>query len=90
MNGLTIGIGDLRKKSTHRKIRESLLESAGVGKCPGLSNWCTFELANRLAEICITATELEIIRFWTFPFGELVYLISTQALIWMSILPLLI
>ena len=45
----SIGIGDLKDNSSHRKIREILLGSAGVGRHPGLSNRCTFLLANQQA-----------------------------------------
>ena len=41
-SGLNIGIGALRENYDHRKIRERLLGSAVVGRCPGLSNQCTF------------------------------------------------
>ena len=40
-SGLTIGMGSLWGNSAGRNIRESLLGSAGVGSCPGLSNRCT-------------------------------------------------
>ena len=39
---LTIVIGALWENSEHRKIRESLLGSAGLGRCTGLRNRCTF------------------------------------------------
>ena len=46
--------------------------------CTGLRNQCKFELANLLAGISATATELEINRFWNAPSGELVWHLSTQ------------
>ena len=39
---LTIRIGSLRINSPHRKIREKLFGSAGVGRFPGLINRCMF------------------------------------------------
>ena len=77
-SGLTIGIGSLQDNSAHRNIRESLLGSAGVGNCTGLSNRCTLGLANQQAGNYISATELDINRFRPLPFGELVSHISTQ------------
>ena len=75
---LTIGIEALRENSDHRKIRESLLGSAGVVRCPGLSNRCKFVLANQQAGKYIYATGLELIRFRPLPLGELVWHLSTQ------------
>ena len=46
--------------------------------CPGLSNRCTFGLTNQLAGRYITATELEFIRFWPLPLGELLWHLITQ------------
>ena len=77
-SGLTIWIGALRENSAHRNITESLLGSAGVDRCPGLSNWCKFGLTNQQAGKYISATELDINRFWTFPLGDLVWHLSTQ------------
>ena len=57
---------------------EILLGSAGVGSCPGLSNRCTFGLANQQAGRYTPTTELEIIGFCPSPFGELVWHPSTQ------------
>ena len=71
-------MGSLWKNYSHRNIRESFLVSAGVGRCPGLSNWCTFGLTNQLAGIYIPATELELNRFWPSPLGELVCHLITQ------------
>ena len=62
----------------HSKIRESLLGSTGVGRCPVLSNQCTFGLSKRLAGRYTSVTELELIRFCTFPLGELVWYLTTQ------------
>ena len=78
MSGLNIGIGALQKNSAHRNIRESLLGSAGVSRCPGLINWCTFGLANQMAGRYTPATELEIIRFWPLPLGEIVWHLRTK------------
>ena len=75
---MTIGIGSLRDNSAHRKVTESLIGSAGVGRCPGLSNWCTFLLENQQAGKYISATELELNRFRTFPLGEPLLHLSTQ------------
>ena len=72
-SGLTIGIGALRGNYAHMKIRESLLGSAGVGRCPVLSNRCVFGLANQKSGKYISATELEIIRFRPLPLGELMW-----------------
>ena len=60
------------------KIKESLLVSAGVGRCPGLSNWCMFLLANQQAGKYISDTELELNRFQTLSLGYLVWHLSTQ------------
>ena len=46
-SGFTIGIGDLWRNSAHRKIRKSLLWSAGFCRCPRLSNRCTCWLDNQ-------------------------------------------
>ena len=59
-------------------MSESLLGSVGVGICTGLSNQCTFGLANQQAVSYSPATKLEIISFWPLPFWELVWHISTQ------------
>ena len=76
--GLNIGIGALQDNSAHRKIRVSILGSAEVGSCPGLSKRCTFLLTNQQAGSYAPATELDLIRFWPLPFGELVWHLSTQ------------
>ena len=76
--GLNIGIGALRDNSAHRNIREGLLGSAGVGSCPGVSNRCTFLLANQQAGENIPATELKLDRFRHFPLGDLVWHLSKQ------------
>ena len=78
MWGLTKGIGSLWDNYSHRNIRESPLGSAGVGRCPGLSNRCTFWLAKKHDGKYISATELELNRFWTFPLGGIVCHLSTQ------------
>ena len=77
-SGLTIGIWSLWENSTHRKIRESLLGSAGVGSCPSLRKRCTFGLDIQQAGIYVPNTELELIKFRPFPFRELVWHLSTQ------------
>ena len=78
MSGLTIGVGALRGKSAHRKMMENLLGSAGVGRCPGLSNGCTFGLSNQQDGRYIPATDLELIRFMTLLLGEIVWHLSTH------------
>ena len=75
---LTIGIWSLRENSAHGNIGESLLGSAGVGRCPGWSNRCTFGLANQQAGKYISATKLELNMFRHLPFVELVWHLSTQ------------
>ena len=57
---------------------ESLLGIAGVGRCPGLRNWCTLLLSNQQAGKYISTTELEINRFCTLPLWELVWYLRTQ------------
>ena len=47
-------------------------------RCPGLRNRCTFGLANLLAGSFAPATELELNRFRTLPFRELVWHLITQ------------
>ena len=76
--GLTIGKGDLRKNSTHRNIRKIILGSAGVGRCPGLSNRCTILLADQQARIYISITELELNRFKPLTLGDILWHLSTQ------------
>ena len=76
--GLNIGIGSLRENATHRNIREILLVITGVGSCPVVSKRCTFELAKQQAGNHPPSTELELIRFWTLPFGELAWHLITQ------------
>ena len=49
-----------------------------ICRCPVLSNWCTFGLANRLAGHFAPATELKLIRFSPSPFGGLLWHLSTQ------------
>ena len=49
-----------------------------ICRCPGLSNRCTFGLANRLAGRFSPATDLYLNRFWPSPFGELVCHLGTQ------------
>ena len=46
---LNIVIESFRDNYAYRKIRESLLGSAGVGMCPVLSDQCTFGLVNQQA-----------------------------------------
>ena len=60
------------------KIRESLLGIVGVGRCPGLNNWCTFGLANQQDGKYISNTELYLIMFWHFPLGQIVWHLITQ------------
>ena len=57
---------------------ESLLGSSGVSSCLGISNTCTLGLANQQAEIYSPTTKLQLIRFWTYTFGEIVWNLSTQ------------
>ena len=75
---MNIGIGALQENAAHMQIREILLGSAGVGRCPVLSNQCKFGLANRLDGRYIPAIELDTNRFWPSPLGELVWHLSTQ------------
>ena len=75
---LTIRIGALRENSAHRKITKEFLWNVGVSRCPGISNWWKFGLYDQLAGSFTPATELEINRFWTLPFGEFVWHLSTQ------------
>ena len=49
-----------------------------MGSCTGVSNRCTFGLANQYAGSYAPATELELIRFRPLPFGELVWHLNTQ------------
>ena len=49
-----------------------------MGRCPRLSNMCKSGLANRLAGKYISATEVELIRFWPLPLGGLVWHLRTQ------------
>ena len=49
-----------------------------IFRCPGLSNRCTFGLANWLYENFAPSTELELNRFRPSPFRELVWHLSTQ------------
>ena len=77
-SGFTIEIWAFRETLSHRNIRESLLGIAGVGRCPGSSNRCMFWLANQQAGKYISATELELTRFWPLPLGELVWNFRTQ------------
>ena len=77
-SGFTIWIGSLWEHFDNRKIRESLLVSAVLGSCTGISNQCMLVLANQKSERYSPATELESIRFWSLPFGNLVWHISTQ------------
>ena len=57
---------------------EILLGSSGVGRFPGLINRCKFGLADQLSGRYTPATELDIIGFWPFPLGDLVWHLSTQ------------
>ena len=77
-SGLTIGIGALWGNVSHRKIREIIVGSAGVGSCPGLINRCTYGLAKQKSGSHTPATELELIGFWHFPFRDLVWHLSIQ------------
>ena len=76
--GFTIEIGALQENSALKNISESLLGSAGVGRCPGWSNRCTFWLKNQQSRKYISATELELNRFQTLDLGDLVRHLSTQ------------
>ena len=49
-----------------------------ICRCPGLSNRCTFGLANRQAGNFVPITELELNWFHTLPFGELMGHLRTQ------------
>ena len=49
-----------------------------MGRCPGLSNRCTFGLANQQAGKYISTTELDLIRFRPLPLGGLLWNLSTQ------------
>ena len=49
-----------------------------MGRCTGLINQCKFGLDNLLAGIYTPATELELIKFWTLPLGDLVWHLSIQ------------
>ena len=40
-----------------------------IYRCPGLSNRCTFGLANQMAQRFLPTTDLEINMFWPPPFG---------------------
>ena len=71
-------MGALRDNSSHRKIREILLERTGVGSCHGLSNQCTFGLGNQYSGSYAPTTELEIIMFRPFPFREIVWHLRTK------------
>ena len=71
-------MGALQDNSAHRNISESLLGSAGVGRCTSLSNWRTFGFSKQLAGRYTTATELELIIFWLLPLGGLMWHLSTQ------------
>ena len=75
---MNIGIGALWEKFAHRNIRECLLGSVGVGRCPCLRNRSTFGLVNQLVRRYTPATKLELIRFWSLPLGEIVWHHSTQ------------
>ena len=77
-SGLTHGIGSLRESSARRNIRESLLGSAGVGRCNDLSNRCMFGLSNQQAGRSIPGTELELNRFHPLTLWEFVWNLSTQ------------
>ena len=57
---------------------ESLLESAGVGRCPGLSNRCNFVLDNQQNGKYISATELDLNRFRPLPLRGIMWHLSTQ------------
>ena len=78
MIGYTIGIGYLQENSTHINIRESLLGNAGVGSCPGISNWCKNDWPTNTLGDKIPGTELELLQFCSFPFGLLVRHLVTQ------------
>ena len=75
---MTIGIGSLWEIFADSKIGESLLGSSGVVSCPRISNRCKLGFANQHTGSYNPATELELIRFWSFPFSELVWNLITQ------------
>ena len=75
---MTIGIVSLWENYANRNIRKSLLVIARFGSFPGLINQCTFGLNNQQYGRYNPATELELIRFRTLPFGDLVWHLSTQ------------
>ena len=64
--------GHLGLEQVHGKIRESLLRIAGVGSFLGTSNQCNLGLVYQQAGRYAPAAEIEIIRFCTLPFGDLV------------------
>ena len=57
---------------------EVLLGSAGVGSCPGISKWCKLGLVYQQSGSYAPTTELELIRFLRFPFGEIMWHLRTQ------------
>ena len=77
-SGLNIGIWSLWENPAYRNSRKILSGRAGVGRCTGLSNWCTFGLVNQQAGKYITDTELELIMFCPLPLGEMLCHLSTQ------------
>ena len=77
-SGLTIGLIDLGGNSAHRKITKRLLGSSRVGRFPVLINRCMFVLANKQAGSYALAIKLELIRFWTLPFGVIMWHPITQ------------
>ena len=77
-SGSTIGIVSLWKNSNHRKITEILLGRVGVVSFTVTRNHCTLVLTNQQAGSYVPATESDIIRFWTLPFGYLMWHLSTN------------
>ena len=63
---------------TNRKYKKLFQNYSYICRCPGLSNGCTFGLANRLDGSFAPDTELELNMFRPFPFGQLVWNLRTQ------------
>ena len=75
---MNIGIGALWDNYAHSKITVIFLVNVGVDSCPGVSNQCMLGLAYQQSWKYFPATELDIIRFWPFPFRYLMWHLSTQ------------
>ena len=76
--GLNIGIGYLWGSSTHSKMAETVSGISGVGSCTGIIKRCTLGLSNQQTVIYAPATELDIIRFWLFPFRDIMWHLITK------------